>query len=141
MFAQNPVTDENRNSVVEITLGPRDYMQILFAVQAGSDYYAVLGIPFMTRLGLTFDRAHKRIGFGPGCGCEVATDGYPIISNNDQVLWPLSHVRLPEQPSTSGSDGAFIRRRKPITTTDQVVVPENTHHTVKSRKKTLNKLD
>ncbi|KAJ8329223.1 hypothetical protein O5D80_002570 [Batrachochytrium dendrobatidis] len=145
MFAEKPVTVENSNSVVTIELGPRDYMQrydsknLVFAVKAGSNDNAVLGIPFMTRLGLTFDRAHKRIGFGPGCGCETMTDGYPTISNGDQVLWPLT--QLPEQPSTSGSDGTFIRRRKPSTTTDQVVVPENTHHTVKSRKQTLNKLD
>ncbi|KAJ8331815.1 hypothetical protein O5D80_000120 [Batrachochytrium dendrobatidis] len=145
MFAEDPVTVDNYNSVVTIKLGPRDYLQrvdsenFLFAVQAGSDYYAVLGIPFMTRLGLTFDRAHKRIGFGPGCGCETETDGYPTISNGYRVLWPLP--QLPEQPSTSGSDGTFIRRRKPTTTTDQIVVPENTHHTAKNHKQTLNKLD
>ena len=58
------------------------------------------------------------------------------------LIMNLVHsVRLPEQPTTSGSDGTFIRRRKPITTTDQVAVPENTHHTVKSYKQTLNKLD
>ncbi|EGF80832.1 hypothetical protein BATDEDRAFT_24767 [Batrachochytrium dendrobatidis JAM81] len=147
MFAQNPVTDSNRNSVVTIKLGPKDYIQrydserFLFIVAAGSNDYAALGIPFMTRLGLTFDRAHKRIGFGPGCGCEVMADGYPTISNGYQVLWPLTHVRLPEQPSTSGSDGTFIRKRRPTTTTDQIAVPENTHHTAKSHKQTLNKLD
>ncbi|KAK5664473.1 hypothetical protein QVD99_000051 [Batrachochytrium dendrobatidis] len=145
MFAQTPVTDDNSNSVVTITLGPRDYIQrydskkFLFTVEVGSNDNVVLGASFMTRLGLTFDRQNVRIGFGPGCGCEVSTDGYPIISNNDQVLWPLS--QLPEQPSTSGSDVTFIRRRKPTTTTNQVAVPENTHHTVKSHKQTLNKLD
>ncbi|KAJ8322471.1 hypothetical protein O5D80_000091 [Batrachochytrium dendrobatidis] len=119
MFAQNPVTDANRNSVVTITLGPRDYLQRVdsknfrFAIKAGSNDNAILGIPFMAQLGLTFDRAHKRIGFGAGCGCEVSTDGYPIISNGYRVLWPLLRVRLPEQPSTSGSSGTFIRRRKP----------------------------
>ncbi|EGF82603.1 hypothetical protein BATDEDRAFT_22623 [Batrachochytrium dendrobatidis JAM81] len=108
MFAQTPVTDDNSNSVVTITLGPRDYIQrydskkFLFTVEVGSNDNVVLGASFMTRLGLTFDRQNVRIGFGPGCGCEVSTDGYPIISNNDQVLWPLS--QLPEQPSTSGSD-------------------------------------
>ncbi|EGF77931.1 hypothetical protein BATDEDRAFT_27052 [Batrachochytrium dendrobatidis JAM81] len=86
---------------------------VRFAIKAGSNDYAVLGIPFMTRLGLTFDRAHKRIGFGAGCGCKVSTSKYPTISNGDQVLWSPSHVRLPEQPSTSGSSGTFIRRRKP----------------------------
>ncbi|OAJ40353.1 hypothetical protein BDEG_24098 [Batrachochytrium dendrobatidis JEL423] len=145
MFSQTPVTDDNRNSVVTIKLGPRDYIQrydsedCKFAIKAGSNDKAILGIPFMTRLELSFDRAHKRIGFGPGCGCEVATDGYPTISDHYRVLWPSS--QLPEQPSTSGSDGTFIRRRKPTTTTDQVAVPENTHHTVKSHKQTLNKLD
>ncbi|EGF81796.1 hypothetical protein BATDEDRAFT_87250 [Batrachochytrium dendrobatidis JAM81] len=145
VFSQTPVTDDNRNSVVTIKLGPRDYIQrydsedCKFAIKAGSNDKAILGIPFMTRLELSFDRAHKRIGFGPGCGCEVATDGYPTISDHYRVLWPSS--QLPEQPSTSGSDGTFIRRRKPTTTTNQVAVPENTHHTVKSRKQTLNKLD
>ncbi|EGF80256.1 hypothetical protein BATDEDRAFT_25148 [Batrachochytrium dendrobatidis JAM81] len=145
MFAETPVTDDNRNSVVTITLGPRDYIQkinsedFVFAVGVGPNDYAVLGASFMTRLGLTFDRAHKRIGFGPGCGCEVSTDGYPTISDHYQVLWPSS--QLPKQPSTSGSDGTFIRRRKPTTTTNQVAVPENTHHTVNSRKQTLNKLE
>ncbi|KAK5664501.1 hypothetical protein QVD99_008678 [Batrachochytrium dendrobatidis] len=145
MFAQTPVTDANCNSVVTIKLGPKDYIQradsknFVFAVKAGPNDNAILGIPFMTRLGLTFDRAHTRIGFGPGCGCEIATSKYPTISNSDQVLWPLP--QLPEQPSTSGSDGTFIRRRKPTTTTNQVAVPENTHHTVKSHKQTLNKLD
>ncbi|KAJ8322508.1 hypothetical protein O5D80_000055 [Batrachochytrium dendrobatidis] len=145
MFAENPVTDDNRDSVVEIKLGPRDYMQrvgfekFAFAVKAGSNDHAVLGVSFMTRLKLTFDRKHTRIGFGPGCGCELSTDGYPTISNNDRVLWPLP--RLPEQPSTSGSSGTFIRRRKPSTTTDQVVVPEKTHHTVKSHTTTHDKLD
>ncbi|KAK6091605.1 hypothetical protein MT418_8499 [Batrachochytrium dendrobatidis] len=145
IFAENPVAVENRNSVVAIKLGPRDYIQrydsknFEFAVQAGSNDKATLGMSFMTRLTMTFDRRHKRIGFGPGCGCETATDGYPTISNGYQVLWPLP--RLPEQPSTSSSDGTFIRRRKPTTTTDQVVVPENTRHTVKSHKQTLNKLD
>ncbi|OAJ43380.1 hypothetical protein BDEG_26745 [Batrachochytrium dendrobatidis JEL423] len=145
MFAQTPVTVENRNSVVTIKLGPKNYIQrvnskeFVFAVQAGSNEKAVLGMSFMTRLGLTFDRQNKRIGFGPGCGCETMNDGYPTISNGYQVLWPLP--RLTEQPTTSGSDGTFIRRRKPTTTTDQAVVPENTHHTVKSRKQTLNKLD
>ncbi|EGF77041.1 hypothetical protein BATDEDRAFT_28166 [Batrachochytrium dendrobatidis JAM81] len=121
MYAQNPVTVDNYNSIVEITLGPRDYMQkidserYLFAVTVGSNYNAALCIPFMTRLTMIFDRAHKRVGFGPGCGCEVSTDGYPIISNSDQVLWSPSQlilimhlmyaVRLPEQPSTSSSDG------------------------------------
>ncbi|KAK5666084.1 hypothetical protein QVD99_006862 [Batrachochytrium dendrobatidis] len=145
IFAENPVTVENRNSVVAIKLGPKDYIQrydsknFEFAVKAGSNDKAVLGISFMTRLTMTFDRAHKRIGFGPGCGCEVMADGYPTISNGYQMLWPSS--QLPEQPTTSGSDGTFIRRRKPITTTDQVAVPENTHHAVKSYKQTLNKLD
>ncbi|KAJ8328653.1 hypothetical protein O5D80_002642 [Batrachochytrium dendrobatidis] len=145
MFAQTPVTDENRDSVVTIKLGSRDYIQrydsedFMFIVTAGSNDYAILGRSFMTRLGLTFDRAHKRIGFGPGCGCEIATSDYPTISDHYRVLWPLT--QLPEQPSTSSSDGTFIRRRKPSTTADQVAVPENTHHTVKSHKHTLNKLD
>ncbi|KAJ8324317.1 hypothetical protein O5D80_006581 [Batrachochytrium dendrobatidis] len=117
MFAQNPVTDDNSNSVVTIKLGPRDYIQrydskhVIFTVTVGSNDNAALGIPFMTRLELTFDRAHKRIGFGAGCGCEVMADGYPTISNGYRVLWPLT--QLPEQPSTSGSSGTFIRRRKP----------------------------
>ncbi|EGF76390.1 hypothetical protein BATDEDRAFT_92765 [Batrachochytrium dendrobatidis JAM81] len=119
MFAQNPVTDANLNSVVTIKLGPKDYIQRVdsknfrFAIKAGPNDNAILGIPFMAQLGLTFDRAHKRIGFGAGCGCEVATSKYPTISNGYRVLWPSSHVRLPEQPSTSGSSGTFIRRRKP----------------------------
>ncbi|OAJ43366.1 hypothetical protein BDEG_26733 [Batrachochytrium dendrobatidis JEL423] len=115
MFAQNPVTDANRNSVVTIKLGPRDYLQRVnskesrFTVKAGPNDKAVLGIPFMNRLLLTFDRTHKRIGFGPGCGCETATDGYPIISNNDQVLWPLT--QLPKQPSGSSSGDTSTLRR------------------------------
>ncbi|OAJ45444.1 hypothetical protein BDEG_28584 [Batrachochytrium dendrobatidis JEL423] len=119
MFVQNPVTDANRNSVVTIKLGSKDYIQRVdsknfrFAIKAGPNDKAVLGMSFMTRLTMTFDRAHKRIGFGPGCGCEVSTDGYPTISNGYRVLWPLPRVRLPEQPSTSGSSGTFIRRRKP----------------------------
>ncbi|OAJ32779.1 hypothetical protein BDEG_28659 [Batrachochytrium dendrobatidis JEL423] len=119
MFAQNPVTDANLNSVVTIKLGPKDYIQRVdsknfrFAIKAGPNDNAILGIPFMAQLGLTFDRAHKRIGFGAGCGCEVATSKYPTISNGYRVLWPSSHVRLPEHPSTSGSSGTFIRRRKP----------------------------
>ncbi|KAJ8326144.1 hypothetical protein O5D80_004920 [Batrachochytrium dendrobatidis] len=119
MFSQNPVTDDNRNSVVTIKLGPKDYIQrvdsekFAFAIKAGSNDNAILGISFMTRLELTFDRAHKRIGFGPGCGCKVSTSKYPTISNGYRVLWPLPRARLPEQPSTSGSSGTFIRRRKP----------------------------
>ncbi|OAJ40773.1 hypothetical protein BDEG_24474 [Batrachochytrium dendrobatidis JEL423] len=119
MYAQTPVTYDNSNSVVTIKLGPKDYMwrydseKFRFAVKAGSKDHAVLGISFMTQLAVTFDRTHKRIGFGPGCGCETATDGYPTISNSDQVLWPLTHVRLTEQPSTSGSGDTFIRKRKP----------------------------
>ncbi|EGF80841.1 hypothetical protein BATDEDRAFT_24293 [Batrachochytrium dendrobatidis JAM81] len=119
MFAQTPVTDANCNSVVTIKLGPKDYIQrvdskhVVFIVAAGSNDYAILGIPFMTQLGLTFDRAHTRIGFGPGCGCETASNRYPTISNGDQVLWPLPRVRLPEQPTTSSSSGTFIRKRKP----------------------------
>ncbi|OAJ45146.1 hypothetical protein BDEG_28307 [Batrachochytrium dendrobatidis JEL423] len=118
MFAENPVTDDNRDSVVEIRLGPRDYMQRVsirnsekfwFTVTAGSNDYAVLGMSFMTRLTLTFDRTHKRIGFGPGCGCETATNEYPTISNDDQVLWPLT--QLPEEPSTSIPDLASTLRR------------------------------
>ncbi|KAK5670555.1 hypothetical protein QVD99_003234 [Batrachochytrium dendrobatidis] len=96
MFAQNPVTVNNYNSVVTIKLD-------LFSVTAGSNDNATLGIPFMTRLEVTFDLQNTRIGFGPGCGCETVTDGYPTISNSDQVLWPLP--QLPEQPSTSSSDG------------------------------------
>ncbi|OAJ38600.1 hypothetical protein BDEG_22508 [Batrachochytrium dendrobatidis JEL423] len=119
MFAQNPVTDANLNSVVTIKLGPKDYIQRVdsknfrFAIKAGPNDNAILGIPFMAQLGLTFDRAHKRIGFGAGCGCKVSTSKYPTISNSYRVLWPLPRVRLPEQPSTSGSSGTFIRRRKP----------------------------
>ncbi|KAL5031816.1 hypothetical protein RTP6_7697 [Batrachochytrium dendrobatidis] len=145
MFAETPVTDENRDSIVTIKLGPRDYIQkvdfknLVFAVKADSNDHAVLGASFMSRLGLTFDRQNARIGFGPGCGCEVLTDGYPIISDHYRVLWSPS--QLPEQPSGSGSSGTFIRRRKPTTTTDQVVVPENTHHTVKSHTTTHDKLD
>ncbi|KAJ8331794.1 hypothetical protein QVD99_002039 [Batrachochytrium dendrobatidis] len=145
MFAETPVTDENRDSIVTIKLGPRDYIQkvdfknLVFAVKADSNDHAVLGASFMSRLGLTFDRQNARIGFGPGCGCEVLTDGYPIISDHYRVLWSPS--QLPEQPSTSGSSGTFIRRRKPTTTTDQVVLPENTHHTVKSHTTTHDKLD
>ncbi|KAJ8330326.1 hypothetical protein O5D80_001327 [Batrachochytrium dendrobatidis] len=63
----------------------------------------------MTRLILTFDLQNKRTGFGPGCGCETMTDGYPTISNGYQVLWPSS--QLPEQPSTSGSSGTSTLRR------------------------------
>ncbi|KAJ8327834.1 hypothetical protein O5D80_003233 [Batrachochytrium dendrobatidis] len=115
MFSQNPVTDENRNSLVTIRLGPRDYMQTYnfknfrFTVTAGSNDRATLGIPFMTRLLLTFDRQNKRTGFGPGCGCETMADGYPIILNGDRVLWPLT--QLPEQPSTSSSDGRSTLER------------------------------
>ncbi|KAJ8327850.1 hypothetical protein O5D80_003247 [Batrachochytrium dendrobatidis] len=115
MFSQTPVTDDNSNSVVEITLGPKDYIQrydsenFWFTVEAGSNNKAVLGIPFMTQLTVTFDRQNKRIGFAPGCGCETATDGYPTISNGDQVLWSPS--QLPEQPSTSSSDGRSGLRR------------------------------
>ncbi|KAJ8329153.1 hypothetical protein O5D80_003098 [Batrachochytrium dendrobatidis] len=115
MSSQTPVTDDNRNSVVKITLGPRDYMQkidytrLVFAVTTGSNDKAVLGIPFMTHLAVTFDLQNKRIGLGPGCGCETMTDGYPTISNGDQVLWPLS--QLPEQPSGSGSDRTSSLRR------------------------------
>ncbi|OAJ32848.1 hypothetical protein BDEG_28725 [Batrachochytrium dendrobatidis JEL423] len=117
MFAENPVTDDNRDSVVTIKLGPKDYLHkydskhARFTVKAGPNDKAVLGIPFMTRLRLIFDQTHKRIGFGPGCGCETATDGYPIISNNDQVLWPSSHVRLPKQPSGSSSGRTSTLRR------------------------------
>ncbi|OAJ43879.1 hypothetical protein BDEG_27192 [Batrachochytrium dendrobatidis JEL423] len=95
MFAQTPVTDANCNSVVTIKLGPKDYIQradsknFVFIVTTGSNDKAVLGISFMTRLTMTFDRRHKRIGFGPGCGCEVMADGYPTISNGYQMLWPL----------------------------------------------------
>ncbi|KAJ8326157.1 hypothetical protein O5D80_002566 [Batrachochytrium dendrobatidis] len=119
MFAQTPVTDANCNSVVTIKLGSKDYIQrvdsknFAFAIKAGPNDNVILGIPFMAQLGLTFDRAHKRIGFGAGCGCEVATSKYPTISNGYRVLWPLPRVRLPEQPSTSGSSGTFIRKRKP----------------------------
>ncbi|KAK5668652.1 hypothetical protein QVD99_004445 [Batrachochytrium dendrobatidis] len=115
MFSQTPVTDDNSNSVVEITLGPKDYIQkidsknVIFTVTAGSNDHAILGIPFMTQLTVTFDRQNKRIGFAPGCGCETATDGYPTISNGDQVLWSPS--QLPEQPSTSSSDGRSGLRR------------------------------
>ncbi|KAK6091880.1 hypothetical protein MT418_8492 [Batrachochytrium dendrobatidis] len=115
MFAQTPVTDDNHDSVVKITLGSKDYIQRVdsknfrFTVTAGSSDYAVLGISFMTRLAVTLDRAHKRIGFAPGCGCEAVTDGYPTISNNDQVLWSPS--QLPEQPSTSSSSGRSGLRR------------------------------
>ncbi|KAK5671336.1 hypothetical protein QVD99_002260 [Batrachochytrium dendrobatidis] len=92
MFAQTPVTDDNCNSVVTIKLGPKDYIQradsknFVFIVTTGSNDKAILGIPFMTRLAVTFDRTHKRIGFGPGCGCEVMADGYPTISNGDHAL-------------------------------------------------------
>ncbi|KAK5668164.1 hypothetical protein QVD99_005203 [Batrachochytrium dendrobatidis] len=119
MFAQTPVTDANCNSVVTIKLGPKDYIQRVdyknfrFAVGVDSNDNAILGIPFMAQLGLTFDLQNKRIGLGPGCGCKVSTDGYPTISNGYRVLWPLPRVRLPEQPSTSSSEGTFIRRRKP----------------------------
>ncbi|KAL5040299.1 hypothetical protein RTP6_7836 [Batrachochytrium dendrobatidis] len=115
MFAQTPVTDDNSNSVVKITLGSKDYMQkidsekFVFAVGVGSNDYAVLGIPFMTHLAVTFDLQNKRTGFGPGCGCETITDGYPTISNGDRVLWPSS--QLPEQPSTSSSSGRSGLRR------------------------------
>ncbi|KAJ8330302.1 hypothetical protein O5D80_001862 [Batrachochytrium dendrobatidis] len=109
MYSETPVTDANRNSVVAIKLGPKDYIQIIdskhvvFAIKVGPSDNAILGIPFMNRLRLTFDLQHKRVGFGPGCGCETITDGYPIISTHYQVLWPSS--QLPEQPSTSSSDG------------------------------------
>ncbi|OAJ32846.1 hypothetical protein BDEG_28723 [Batrachochytrium dendrobatidis JEL423] len=115
MHAEAPVTDDNYNSVVTITLGPRDYLQrvdskhVRFIVEAGPNENAALGIPFMNRLGLTFDRTHKRIGFGPGCGCEVSTDGYPTISNGYRVLWSPS--QLPKQPSTSSSGDTSTLRR------------------------------
>ncbi|OAJ38619.1 hypothetical protein BDEG_22529 [Batrachochytrium dendrobatidis JEL423] len=162
MFAQTPVTDDNRDSVVTIKLGPKDYMQridskyVRFAVKICSSDYATLGIQFMIRLGLTFDLQNTRIGFGPGCGCEVSTDGYPIISNGHEVLWSPS--QLPEQPSGSSSDGTSTLRRSlsrlgstlrgidmmyigTLGDNHQVAVPEDTHHAVKSRKQTLNKLD
>ncbi|EGF77666.1 hypothetical protein BATDEDRAFT_27290 [Batrachochytrium dendrobatidis JAM81] len=65
---------------------------VVFAIKAGPNDNAILGIPFMAQLGLTFDRAHKRIGFGAGCGCEVSTSKYPTISNGYRVLWPLTQV-------------------------------------------------
>ncbi|EGF77825.1 hypothetical protein BATDEDRAFT_91075 [Batrachochytrium dendrobatidis JAM81] len=76
---------------------------IRFTVEVGPNDKAILGTSFIDRLTVTFDRQNERVGFGPGCGCEVMTSGYPIISNGHGVLWPLSHVRLPEQPSTSSS--------------------------------------
>ncbi|KAK5670567.1 hypothetical protein QVD99_002352 [Batrachochytrium dendrobatidis] len=77
MYSETPVTDDNRNSVVAIKLGPKDYIQridsknFVFSVEVGPSDNAILGIPFMNRLGLTFDLENARIGFGPGCGCEV----------------------------------------------------------------------
>ncbi|KAL5038841.1 hypothetical protein RTP6_7797 [Batrachochytrium dendrobatidis] len=115
VFAQTPVTDDNHDSVVTIKLGPKDYLRsynskdFLFAVQAGPNDNAVLGTSFMARLIVTFDRTHKRIGFGSGCGCEVSTDGYPIISNGYRVIWSPS--QFPEQPSTSIPDGRSTLRR------------------------------
>ncbi|KAJ8324061.1 hypothetical protein O5D80_007273 [Batrachochytrium dendrobatidis] len=115
VFAQTPVTDDNHDSVVTIKLGPKDYLRsynskdFLFTVKVGPNDNAVLGTSFMARLGLTFDRTHKRIGFGPGCGCEVSTDGYPIISNGYRVIWSPS--QFPEQPSTSIPDGRSTLRR------------------------------
>ncbi|KAK5670244.1 hypothetical protein QVD99_003259 [Batrachochytrium dendrobatidis] len=115
MYSETPVTDDNRNSVVAIKLGPKDYLKridsknYLFSVEVGPSDNAILGIPFMNRLIVTFDLQNARIGFGPGCGCEVMADGYPIISNGHEVLWSPS--QLPEQPSTSSSDLTSTLRR------------------------------
>ncbi|KAK5670329.1 hypothetical protein QVD99_003024 [Batrachochytrium dendrobatidis] len=107
IFAQTPVTVDNQDSVVTIKLGSRSYIQrydsedCKFTVEVGPNDKAILGTSFIDRLTVTFDRQNERVGFGPGCGCEVMTSGYPIISNGHGVLWPLT--QLPEQPSTSSS--------------------------------------
>ncbi|KAJ8331124.1 hypothetical protein QVD99_005825 [Batrachochytrium dendrobatidis] len=93
MNANNPEKAEGSQSTVKVTLGPRDYMQQVgenahaFSVSVGSDKLVVLGVPFMTRLRVVLDRAHKRIGFGPGCGCEKSKDGHPTIQNEFNKIW------------------------------------------------------
>ncbi|OAJ45155.1 hypothetical protein BDEG_28316 [Batrachochytrium dendrobatidis JEL423] len=90
-----PKKKKGSYSTVKITLGPKDYLQqigpnqYLFSVGFGSETSITLGIPFMTRLKVVFDREGGRIGFGPGCGCDTPTDGYPTIMNERKVLWPL----------------------------------------------------
>ncbi|EGF82009.1 hypothetical protein BATDEDRAFT_87177 [Batrachochytrium dendrobatidis JAM81] len=84
---------KNPSSIVNITLGPKDYLQkagpkeYVFAVGIGSDQNAILGISFMTRLRIVLDRKNGLVGFGPGCGCEATTDGYPVIANEHGELW------------------------------------------------------
>lgn len=49
-------------------------------IQAGSDRYSVLGLPFFSAFHVELDRTNHLITFKPGCGCETALDEYPLIS-------------------------------------------------------------
>jgi hypothetical protein len=61
-------------SSFEITLGPKQYFQQddegfwFFVIGKGSDYYAVLGIPFFNSFYVMIDRAAGTVGFALGCG-------------------------------------------------------------------------
>ncbi|OAJ36958.1 hypothetical protein BDEG_21053 [Batrachochytrium dendrobatidis JEL423] len=82
-----------QNATFKITLGARQYIQpnangyFAMIARSGGERYANLGIPLFSNLNVVLDRANARVGFSQGCGCDTATDGYPIIQDANGRVW------------------------------------------------------
>ncbi|KAJ8327011.1 hypothetical protein QVD99_005121 [Batrachochytrium dendrobatidis] len=98
----------SQNATFKITLGARQYIQpnvngyYQMIIQVGSDAYANLGIPFFSNLNVVLDRANARVGFSQGCGCDTATDGYPIIQDANGMTWTAG-ISIPYTTPTGTS--------------------------------------
>lgn len=81
-------------SSVTLTLGPHQYIQAntagyyVFMISSVGDSYAILGLPFFQAYHIVVDRDIGQVSFQLGCGCELATDSYPIISTSGDTIEP-----------------------------------------------------
>jgi hypothetical protein len=55
-------------------------------ITAGSDVWAILGLPFFSSYHITVDRTIGTMKFELGCGCESSIDGFPkIVAGNNSI--------------------------------------------------------
>jgi hypothetical protein len=75
----------------KLILGPRQYIQQddtgfwQMVIRTRPDTFVSLGLPIFSAYYILLDRDAGTIGFSPGCGCNIASDGYPKIQRGSSL--------------------------------------------------------
>ena len=69
--------------------------QDFFQINSWDDSRVILGVPFYSSFYILANMDAGKLGFAPGCDCDLATDGYPLI-------------QLGSSTYSSGSSGTWL---------------------------------